>query len=66
MKALKKIYNAKWIMPVLWTLIIIAVWELFATIVEFTERSPENFLPHIGEIINSVISAEKINGTQTA
>ena len=66
MKALKKICNAKWFMPVLWTLIIIAVWELFATIVEFTERSPENFLPHIGGIISSVISTEKINGTQTA
>ena len=66
MKALKKIYNAKLFMPILWTLIIISVWELFATVVEFTERSPENFLPHIGGIINSVISAEKINGTQTA
>ena len=66
MKALKKIYNAKWFMPLLWTLIIIAVWELFATIVGFTERSPENFLPHIGGIIKSVISTEKINGTQTA
>ena len=53
-------------MPVLWTLIIIAVWELFATVVELTERSPENFLPHISGIIGSIISTEKINGSQTA
>ena len=43
-------------MPVLWTLIIIAVWELFATVVELTERSPEKFLPHISGIIGSIIS----------
>ena len=66
MKALKKIANAKWFMPLLWTLIIICIWELFATVVEHTERSPENFLPHIGGIVRSVLSQDKINGTQTA
>lgn len=66
MKTLKKITNAKWFMPLLWTLIIICIWEIFATVVEFTERSPENFLPHIGQIIESVLSTEKINGSQTA
>lgn len=33
---------------------------------ELTERSPENFLPHISGIIGSIISTEKINGSQTA
>ena len=66
MKALKKITNAKWFMPLLWTLIIILIWELFATIVEHTERSPENFLPHISGIVESVLSQKKINGSQTA
>ncbi len=66
MKTLKRIYNAKWFMPVIWTLIILAVWEIFATVVGHTERSPENFLPHIGGIVNSICSNEKINGTQTA
>ena len=66
MKALKKITNSKWFMPLLWTLIIICIWELFATVVEHTERSPENFLPHISGIVESVLSREKINGSQTA
>ena len=66
MKALKKITNAKWFMPLLRTLIIICIWEVFATVVEHTERSPENFLPHISGIAESVISRETINGSQTA
>ena len=66
MKTIKKIVNGKYFMAFLWALIIICVWEVFATIVEYTERSPENFLPHISGILNSIFSTEKINGTQTA
>ena len=33
MKTLKKIVNSKYFYGILWTIIIIAVWELFATIV---------------------------------
>lgn len=66
MKILNKLANSKWFMPLLWTFIIILIWELFATKIEYTERSPENFLPHISGIVKSIISQTKINGTQTA
>lgn len=66
MKALKKIVNSKYFYGILWTVIIIAVWELFATIVQFTKRTPENVLPHISGILQSIFSTQTINGSQTA
>ena len=66
MKWIRRIVNGKHFMGFLWTVILIAVWELFAAIVAHTQRSPENFLPHIGGIIQSIVSTKKINGTQTA
>lgn len=66
MKLIRRIVNGKHFMGFLWAVILIAVWELFAAIVAHTQRSPENFLPHIGGIIQSIVSTKKINGTQTA
>lgn len=66
MKAVKKIVNSRYFMAVLWTLIIIAIWEIFAFIIEETKRTPENVLPHISGILESIFSTDKINGTQTA
>lgn len=66
MKALKKIVNSKYFYGILWTVIIIAVWELFATIVQFTKRTPENVLPHISGILKSIFTTQTINGSQTA
>ncbi len=66
MRMIKKFVRSKYFMPLVWTLILIAVWELFATIVQYTQRSPENFLPHIHGILASVVSGKKVNGTQTA
>lgn len=66
MKRIRKFAQSKAFMGLLWAAILIAVWELFATIVAHTQRTPENFLPHIGGILNSIFSTQKINGTQTA
>ena len=63
---IRKFAQSKAFMGLLWAAILIAVWELFATIVAHTQRTPENFLPHIGGILNSIFSTQKINGTQTA
>lgn len=53
-------------MVVLWAAIIVAVWEVFACIVQYTERTPVNVLPHIGGVIESIVSRQTINGSQTA
>lgn len=66
MKTIKKITGSKAFMAILWILILVAIWELFATIVENTKRTPENVLPHISGIIKSITSTQTINGSQTA
>ena len=53
-------------MTILWILILAAVWEIFAFAVEKTKRTPENILPHISGIVESVFSDRTINGGQTA
>ena len=52
-------------MTIVWILLIIAVWEIFAFVVGATKRTPENILPHLSGIIESVISKRTINGGLT-
>lgn len=66
MKFMKRMVHSSYFMAVLWTGIIIALWEIFAFIVEYTKRMPVNVLPHLSGIIASIFSAETINGSQTA
>ncbi len=66
MKGIKKLADKKYFMTLVWFFLIIAVWEIFAFIVAATKRTPENILPHLSGIIESVISSRTINGGQTA
>lgn len=66
MSKLKKFTNSTWFVTMVWILIIIGVWELFAFIVGATKRTPENVLPHLSAVIESVFSKRTINGDQTA
>jgi len=49
-----------------WIIGIILIWEIGATIIANTKRSPENVLPHLWQIIQSVFNPNFVNGTQTA
>ena len=64
MGRVKKIIQSKPMMTLLWILILIIVWEI--AVVAQTKRTPENVLPHLSGIIESVFSSRKINGSQTA
>ncbi len=66
MNKLKRLTETKYFMTVLWIVIIIALWEIFAFIVAATKRTPENILPHLTGIMESVMSDRTINGGQTA
>jgi putative hydroxymethylpyrimidine transport system permease protein len=66
MYKLRQLTKTKYFMTVLWILLIVAVWEICAFIVAATKRTPENILPHLTGIIESVISKRTINGGQTA
>ncbi len=63
---LKQISEKKYFMTIVWIVLLIAVWEIFACIVAATKRTPENILPHLMGIIESVFSKRTINGGQTA
>lgn len=66
MTKFKNIRHSKYFNTFLWIVILIIAWEIGATAVAATKRSPENILPHLSGIIKSIISTDTINGSQTA
>lgn len=66
MKRIKKILTSKPVITLLWIAAIVVVWEICAANVAVTKRTPENVLPHLSGIVDSLTSDRKINGSQTA
>ena len=65
-QSLKRFFaSPKWV-TVVWVLGLIVVWEIGATIIQGVKRTPENVLPHLWQIVESVFSTQKANATQTA
>ena len=61
--------RAKWarrLSVAVWVAALVVVWEVIATLVAGTKRTPENVLPHLWQIAESVLSTKKVNGSQTA
>jgi len=66
LKKVKKILTSKIFVIFIWITALFVLWEVCAAHVAETKRTPENILPHISGIINSLLSDKKINGSQTA
>lgn len=66
MKRVKAVLTSKRMVTIVWVIGLMVFWEIGATIVQFTKRSPENVLPHLYQIIGSVFSDKLVNGSQTA
>ena len=66
MKKVKKILTSKIFVIFIWITALFVLWEVCAAHVAETKRTPENILPNISGIINSLLSDKKINGSQTA
>lgn len=66
MKKVKKILTSKIFVIFIWISALFVLWEVCAAHVAETKRTPENILPHISGIINSLLSDKKINDSQTA
>ena len=49
-----------------WLAGIVVVWEIAAFLVAADKRTPENILPHLWQVLASVISTEPVSGGQTA
>ncbi|MDC7226657.1 MAG: ABC transporter permease subunit [Spirochaetales bacterium] len=54
------------LVTLVWGLGLIGLWEIGATVVENTKRSPQNVLPHLYQIIQSVFSTAMVSNKQTA
>ncbi len=66
MASLKKALTSKQAVTLVWIVAIVIVWEVVATVVSHTKRTPENILPHLWQIAQSVVNPKLINGRQTA
>jgi NitT/TauT family transport system permease protein len=66
MKEIKKALASKKLVTVVWVIGLMAVWEIGASVIEQTKRSPENVLPHLYQILQSVFSGKLVSSSQTA
>ena len=66
MKVIGKILNSKAFVTLVWIAVIIVVWEVLAFRVAEVKRTPENVLPHLTGVVDSLTSSKTINGSQTA
>ena len=66
MNAIKKALSSKKMVTVVWVIGLIIIWEIGATVIANTKRSPENVLPHIYQIIESIFSKKVVSSGQTA
>lgn len=65
-KSIKKALSSKQMVTIVWVMGLVVVWEIAARVIEQTKRSPENVLPHLYQIMESVISKDLVSSSQTA
>lgn len=66
MKTIKGMIASKKLVTAVWLMGLFALWEIGAMIIERTKRSPENVLPHLGQILESVFSKDMVSSSKTA
>jgi len=62
----KRVFSSKQLVTLVWLIGLVVVWEIVASVVQQTKRTPEYVLPHIYQIVDSVFSQNLVNGSQTA
>ena len=55
-----------WAYTLAWIALIFIVWEVGATMVAMTKRTPENVMPHLWQIAGSIVSGKKVTSSMTA
>lgn len=66
MSKAKKIVSSKPFIMLVWVIVLVAIWEMGAAKMETTKRTPENVLPHISQIVDSVFDDKMVSNSQTA
>ena len=62
---LNKLLDKKYTSIIFWIFIFIVLWEIGATVVAATKRTPQNIMPHLYQIIGAVFSAKKVSNGMT-
>lgn len=63
---LKSITNKKWISTVFWIVLLVTAWELGASVIAITKRTPENVMPHLYQILEAAFSAKPVANGMSA
>ncbi|MDC7124678.1 MAG: ABC transporter permease subunit [Spirochaetales bacterium] len=58
--------KSNWFVTFVWFLGLVGVWEIGATVIAQTKRTPQNVLPHLGQIVQSVFSSAMVSNKMTA
>lgn len=66
MKTIRRFTSSKTLVTLVWVLGVMIIWELGAFYIQGTKRTPENVLPHIYQIIESIFSKKPVSMGQTA
>lgn len=68
MVGIKKIFNSKAMVSLVWVFGFFMIWEISAGFIAASPdiRTPENVLPRFWDIIASMLDSKKVNGTDTA
>ena len=61
-----RILKSQKLVTFVWVLGLVIVWELGAFVIAGTKRTPENVLPHLWQIVQSVFSSKKVTADQTS
>ncbi|WP_167956343.1 ABC transporter permease [Anaerosporobacter faecicola] len=66
MSKAKKILSSKPLIMMVWFLVLVVLWEIGASNMEKTKRTPENILPHVSQIVGSVTDGKLVSNNMTA
>ena len=61
MKTITKIKNSKALVTLVWVLGLLVIWEIFAFIIQATQRTPEHIMPHVWQIFYSLIDPKPVS-----
>lgn len=64
-KKVDKILGKKWVTTLFWILLLVIAWEIGASIIETTKRTPENILPHLSQILDAIFSTKPVANGMT-
>lgn len=66
MRQIKKLMAGSGSVTLVWFIGVIIIWEIGATVVGYTKRTPENVLPHVYQIIASIFDPKPVSNNMSA